>query len=93
MLLTSIYFQSVTGLDLLERRADMTTFTLPAETAVVYIIAVMTTAATCRQTYFSAYRPLVTGRTRQTSMTAIELERGARVMVELPCLPVSGVMA
>ena len=71
----------------------MTTFAVPAETTVVHIIAVVTTTAACRQTCFSAYRPLMTGLTCQTSMATIELERGTRVMVELPGLPVAGVVA
>ena len=52
----------------------MTTFAVPAKATVVYIIAIVTTTAARRQAYFSAYRPLVTGRARQTGMAAIKLE-------------------
>ena len=88
-----MYVHTAAGLDLLKRRADMTTVAVPAEATVVYIIAVMTTTTTCRQAYFSVHWPLVAGRARQTSMATVELERGTCVMIELPGLPVAGVVA
>ena len=70
----------------------MTTLALPAETAVMHIVPIVTTAATPSQTDLAAHRPFVTGLAGESQVTTIELEVALPVVIEYPCLPVTRVV-
>ena len=70
----------------------MTAFALPAETAVMHIVAIVTTAATSRQTDLTVHRPFVAGLARDADVAAIEFEGALFVVVKNPCLPVTRVV-
>lgn len=52
----------------------------------------MTAAATPRQTYLATYWSFMAGLAGQTNVTAIEFKGTAFVMIEIPRLPVTGVV-
>lgn len=62
----------------------MTLVAVAPETAVVDIVFTVTGDTGRRQAYISSDRPPVTGKAVNTFMSAIELESGTGLMIELP---------
>lgn len=71
----------------------MTTFALRTEAAFVFIVFLMAGDAGIRSHNLPGHRLRVAKLTSNSFMAAVELELGADVMIEIPDLPVTGIVA
>ena len=91
--LLSTTFPRYPRAEILPLGGEMASVTKPAEFSAMHIIIVMATVAGLRHDDLVIHHHLVTGIAGDLLVRSIQLEFRASIVIEIPCLPGTGVMA